>query len=83
MTDDGTLRPTPWEYKLVPMGNPLQPGVEERANALGADSWELAGIDAGVWVFKRPRTEQPAPEGTLQAILEETVPIVEPARSAI
>lgn len=42
-----------WEYKLVSMGNPLQPDVEERANAFGRLGWELVTIDAGVWVFKR------------------------------
>jgi hypothetical protein len=43
-----------WEYKLVSMGNPLEPDVEQRASAFGRLGWELVAIDAGVWVFKRP-----------------------------
>ena len=42
-----------WEYKLVSMGNPLEPNVELRANVLGGQGWDLAAIDAGVWVFRR------------------------------
>ena len=66
-----------WEYKLVSMGNPLEPDTEPRANALGKLGWELAAIDAGVWIFKRPLVEEPATP--LQAIMEETIPIAEPA----
>ena len=46
-----------WEYKLVSMGNPLEPDVELRANVLGKQGWDLAAIDAGVWVFKREVVE--------------------------
>ena len=47
------------------------------ANAVGKLGWELAAIDAGVWVFKRPQgAEQSTP---LQAIMEETVPLTEEA----
>jgi hypothetical protein len=72
-----------WEYQLVSMGNPLEAGVEERANALGAAGWELAAIDAGVWVFKRPRAEEPAAEGSLRAIVEQTVEQTEPLVEAV
>ena len=64
-----------WEYKLVSMGNPLEPDTELRANTVGKLRWELAAIDAGVWVFKRPLVEESATG--LQAIMEETVPISE------
>lgn len=50
--------------------------VELRANALGKQGWELAAIDAGVWIFKR----SPIDEGetnALEAIIEETVPVQE------
>ena len=67
---------TCWEYKLVSMGNPLEPDTELRANTVGKLRWELAAIDAGVWVFKRPLVEESATG--LQAIMEETVPIAEP-----
>jgi len=67
---------TSWEYKLVSMGNPLEPDTELRANTVGKLRWELAAIDAGVWVFKRPLVEESATG--LQAIMEETVPIAEP-----
>jgi len=63
----------PWEYKLVSMGNPLEPDVEQRANALGRLGWELAAIDAGVWIFKRHHAAD-APSA-LEAIIEETVPV--------
>ncbi|MDQ6675637.1 MAG: hypothetical protein M3069_33715 [Chloroflexota bacterium] len=66
---------TSWEYKLVSMGNPLEPDTELRANTIGRSGWELAAIDAGVWIFKRPLVEEAATG--LQAILEETVPITE------
>ena len=69
-------RPQAWEYKLVPMGNPLEPDVEPRANAMGRLGWELAAIDAAVWVFKRLLVED-EPSGPLQALLEETVPLTE------
>ena len=66
---------SPWEYKLVSIGNPLQADTEMRANAVGKLGWELAAIDAGVWVFKRLLvTEQST---ALQAIMEETVPLTE------
>jgi hypothetical protein len=68
-----------WAYRLVSMGNPLQPETEQRANALGKQGWELAAIDAGVWVFKRPLTDETEPADALQAIIEETVPIAETA----
>ena len=68
-----------WEYKLVSMGNPLEPDTEMRANAMGKLGWELAAIDAGVWIFKRPLIEE-EPSTPLQAILQETVPVaVEPS----
>jgi len=63
-----------WEYKLVSMGNPLQAEVELRANALGKLGWELAAIDAGVWVFKRPAASEP-PSTPLEAVFEETIPL--------
>jgi hypothetical protein len=65
----------PWEYRLVLMGNPLQPEIDERANAIGKQGWELTAIDAGVWVFKRPLVPEAASADTLQAIIEETIPI--------
>src|ERR1700694_1370640 len=67
---------TSWEYKLVSMGNPLEPDTELRANTVGKLRWELAAIDAGVWVFKRPLVEESATG--LQAIMEETVPMTDP-----
>jgi hypothetical protein len=66
----------PYEYKLVSMGNPLQPDTELRANALGRLGWDLAAIDAGVWVFKRRLNDEPATP--LQALMEATVPLGEP-----
>jgi hypothetical protein len=63
------------------MGNPLQPETEQRANAFGRQGWELAAIDAGVWIFKRPLTGDPEPAAALQAIIEETVPIAETAEA--
>jgi hypothetical protein len=66
---------TSWEYKLVSMGNPLEPDTELRANTVGKLRWELAAIDAGVWIFKRPCLEESATG--LQAIMEETVPMTE------
>ena len=66
-----------WEYRLVSIGNPLQPETEQRANAFGKQGWELAAIDAGVWIFKRPLAEDAEPAPALQAIIEETVPIAE------
>ena len=64
-----------WEYRLVSMGNPLEPGTEQRANAVGKQGWELVAIDAGVWVFKRRLVEEAEAPDALQAIIEETVPI--------
>jgi hypothetical protein len=64
-----------WEYKLVPMGNPLEPGVEERANAFGKQGWDLVAIDAGIWVFKRPGHDEVAGEESLRALMEQTVPL--------
>ncbi len=71
--------PHPWEYKLVSMGNPLEPDVELRANALGKQGWELAAIDAGVWVFKRSMPNDSLPTSALEAIIEQTVPLAESA----
>ena len=71
-----------WEYRLVSMGNPLQPETEQRANAFGKQGWELAAIDAGVWVFKRPLAPEPETADALQAIIEETVPIAETTEPA-
>jgi hypothetical protein len=73
---------TRWEYKLVSMGNPLEPDVELRANALGRLGWELAAFEAGVWVFKRQLAEAPAEPEPLKAIIEQTVPIVAEASAA-
>ena len=70
--------PRPWEYKLVSMGNPLEADVELRANALGKHGWELSAIDAGVWIFKRPFSEEQAEAGAAAAILEQTVPVIAP-----
>jgi hypothetical protein len=66
-----------WEYKLVSMGNPLEADVELRANALGKQRWELAAIDAGVWIFKRPYDEEAADTDAAAAILEVTVPVAQ------
>jgi hypothetical protein len=66
---------SPWEYKLVTMGNPLEPDTALRANAVGKLGWELAAIDAGVWVFKRQLVDEPA--SPLQAIMEETIPMTD------
>ena len=66
-----------WEYKLISMGNPLEPDVELRANVVGKQGWELAGIDAGVWVFKRRLLVEDSPAGALAAVIEETVPLAE------
>lgn len=71
---------TPWEYKLVSMGNPLEPDTELRANSIGKLGWELAAIDAGVWVFKRPLGAEQST--ALQAIMEETVPMTDIEESA-
>jgi hypothetical protein len=57
------------------MGNPLEPEVELRANAVGKQGWELSAIEAGVWVFKRPLVEPEEAPTALQAIIEETVPL--------
>jgi len=75
------LQSTPgaWEYKLVSMGNPLEADVESRANALGKQGWDLAAIDAGVWIFKRPAPEGNPPVGALEAIIDETVVLAESA----
>ena len=66
-----------WEYKLVSMGNPLEADVELRANALGKQHWELAAIDAGVWIFKRPLEDEAATASAAAAILEVTVPVAQ------
>jgi hypothetical protein len=71
-----------WEYKLVSMGNPLEPDVELRANVLGKQGWELITTDAGVWIFKRPATEEAA-TGALEAIMEETVSMAESEGQAL
>ena len=75
----GSGSATPWEYKFVSMGNPLEEGVEERANAFGKRGWELVLIEAGVWIFKRPLTGEVEAEEPLKAIIEQTVPIAEVA----
>ena len=75
--------PPAWEYKLASMGNPLEPGVEERANAFGHQGWELVAIDAGVWVFKRPRADDPGDQEPLRALMEQTVPLAEDLTEAI
>jgi hypothetical protein len=72
---------TSWEYKLVSMGNPLEPDTELRANAVGKLRWELAAIDAGVWIFKRPLADESATG--LQAIMEETVPLGETEQESV
>ena len=65
-----------WEYKMVAMGNPLEPGVEERANAFGRLGWELVTIEAAVWIFKRPSLDEPlSADESLRALVEQTVPI--------
>jgi len=74
---DETQSVTVWEYKLVSMGNPLEPDVETRANAFGSQGWELAAIEAGVWVFKRPRVGEEPTSEPLRAIIEQSVPLVE------
>ena len=74
---------TRWEYKLVQMGNPLEAGVEERANAFGHQGWELVAIDAGVWVFKRPRAPETEPPEPLRALVEETIPLEEIASARV
>jgi len=66
-----------WEYKLVSMGNPLEPDIGLRANVLGKQGWQLVAVDAGVWIFMRPATDDPLTSAAAQAIIEETVPIVE------
>jgi hypothetical protein len=73
MDDAQTLRA--WEYKLVSMGNPLEPGIEERANAFGRLGWELVAIDSGVWIFKRPAHDTPPVGEPLRALVEMTVPL--------
>jgi hypothetical protein len=70
---------TSWEYKLVSMGNPLEPDTELRANTVGKQRWELAAIVAGVWIFTRPLVEVSATG--LQAIMEESVPMTEPEQA--
>jgi hypothetical protein len=39
--------------------------------------WELVAIDAGVWIFKRQGSDEPAPSGGLEAIIDETVTLAE------
>ena len=65
---------TAWEYKLLTIGNPLEPDTELRANVVGKLGWELVAIDAGVWVFKRPFVED-ANASAVPAEIEETVPL--------
>jgi len=79
--DNSDAQRQAWEYKLVSMGNPLEPDVELRANVLGKQGWDLAAIDAGVWVFKRPLGDDEPPTA-LEAVFEETVPLAEPAPTA-
>ncbi len=67
---------TLWEYKLLSIGNPLEPDAEMRANALGRQGWELVAIEAGVWIFKRELVEaEEEAQAVLEAIISETVPI--------
>ena len=78
--DDGPA----WAYKLVSMGNPLEPDVEARANAFGRQGWELVAIDAGVWVFKRqgaPSAAVAEGEASARQEIEEAVPLAD-ARAA-
>jgi hypothetical protein len=77
MHEDNRPDLTRWEYKLVQMGNPLESGVQERADAFGNQCWELVAIDAGVWVFKRPRAHGTEPTEPLRALVEQTVPLIE------
>jgi hypothetical protein len=65
---------TAWEYKLLTIGNPLEPDTELRANVVGKLGWELVAIDAGVWVFKRPFVEDLQAD-SFAADIEETVPL--------
>jgi hypothetical protein len=65
---------TAWEYKLLTIGNPLEPDTELRANVIGKLGWELAAIDAGVWVFKRPLVEDTNSDALAEEI-EQTVPL--------
>ena len=53
-----------WQYQTVymPFGSAT---VGDSLNNMGADGWELIGIDSGWCVFKRPLTEakpKPAPK---------------------
>ena len=77
MNDEGPRR-SAWEYRVVPMGTPPPAGAEERANELGTQGWELAAVDAGVWVFKRPAPSDAPAADPLRAVLEETVPLTTP-----
>jgi hypothetical protein len=77
MNEPSSTHNIAWEYRLVEMGNPLGGDVEERANGFGLQGWELAAIDAGVWIFKRSRPVEPAEQEPLRALIEQTVPIVE------
>src|ERR1044072_2595886 len=63
----------PWEYKLISMRNPLEPDVQQRANSPGKHGWELAAIDAGVWVCKRYHAAEAS--SPLESIIEETLPV--------
>ena len=69
-------RTTAWEYKLLTVGNPLEPDTELRANVVGKLGWELVTIDAGVWVFKRPLAQEAA-AALLPEAIEETVPLTD------
>jgi hypothetical protein len=41
-----------WEYKCF---HRVYPGpVEEDANAIGVEGWEMSGASQSVWCFKRP-----------------------------
>lgn len=51
---------TTWEYKLVPMKGGLRAfsTLEQELADLGLEGWELAAIDYGCWILKRPRTSE-------------------------
>ena len=72
---------TPLQYKLITMGNPLEPQTEARANALGKLGWDLVAIDAGVWIFKRALVDEDS--GALEAIMAETIPLAEEETSIV
>ena len=62
-----------WEYLTTPL---LIHNTAAILNNWGKQGWELITIDAGVWIFKRPASDEGA-LGALEAIIEETVPLAE------